>query len=575
MKRYWNILKKYRSSLLISPILVLISVLCETIQPYFMSRIVDEGVILKDMSVVTQIGIIMVLVSVVGLVFSVTNIYVSSKASIGFGTDLRSSLFNKIQTFAFPDIDRFSTASLITRLTNDITKIQQVVLMSMRIMLRAPLMLIMALFFIIHINSELTFILAVAIPILAVSVFIIMRKGFPFFIKVQQKIDALNGIVRENLINIRVVKSFVREDFETKKFTHSSEDLRDIVIKASNIIITIFPAMQLVLNLSILAILWFGGVKVIEGNLKVGELISFVNYIMQVLMSLMMLSMFFMTIARASASSQRIIEVLEATSSLNDTATALSNNFKVSKGDVEFRNVSFRYAGGETDVLKNINFRVNAGETIAVVGATGSAKSSMMQLIPRLYDVTSGEILIDGINVKDYQLDILHQDVGMVLQNNELFTGTIFENLRWGKPDATFEEVEAAAKAAQAHDFIMSFAEGYHTILGRGGVNVSGGQKQRLCIARTLLRKPKILILDDSTSAVDSETEIKIKNNLGEMLEGTTVFIITQRINTMQSAGRIIVLEDGEVEAFGTSDELIRTSAVYKEIYHSQQLTMD
>ena len=540
-----------------------------------MSRIVDEGVILKDMSVVTQVGIIMVLVSVVGLIFSVTNIYVSSKASIGFGTDLRSSLFNKIQTFAFPDIDRFSTASLITRLTNDITKIQQVVLMSMRIMLRAPLMLIMALFFIIHINSELAFILAVAIPILAISVFIIMRKGFPFFIKVQQKIDALNGIVRENLINIRVVKSFVREDFETKKFIHSSEDLRDIVIKASNIIITVFPTMQLVLNLSILAILWFGGVKVIDGNLKVGELISFVNYIMQVLMSLMMLSMFFMTIARASASSQRILEVLGAVSSLNDTSIALSNAFKVNKGDVEFRNVSFRYAGGETDVLKNINFSVYAGETIAVVGATGSAKSSMMQLIPRLYDVTSGEILVDGINVKDYQLDILHQDVGMVLQNNDLFTGTIFENLRWGKPDATIEEVEAAAKAAQAHDFIMSFVEGYNTVLGRGGVNVSGGQKQRLCIARTLLRKPKILILDDSTSAVDSETEIKIKNNLGKMLEGTTVFIITQRINTMQSAGRIIVLEDGEVEAFGTSDELIHTSAVYKEIYHSQQLTMD
>lgn len=575
MKHYWSILKKYKSSLLISPILVLITVLCETIQPYFMSRIVDEGIVTKEIEIITQVGIIMVIVSLVGLAISIVNVYVSSKASIGFGTDLRATLFNKIQTFAFPDIDRFSTASLITRLTNDITKIQQVILMSMRILLRAPLMLIMALFFIIHINSELAFILAVAIPILATCVFIIMRKGFPFFIKVQQKIDALNGIVRENLINIRVVKSFVREDFETTKFVRSSEDLRDTVIKASNIIIAIFPVMQLVLNLSVLAILWFGGVKVMDGNLKVGELISFVNYLMQVLMSLMMLSMVFMTIARASASSQRILEVLNSDSSLNDTPDALSNNYKIRSGNVEFRNVCFRYTGGETDVLKNISFHINPGETIAVVGATGSAKSSMMQLIPRLYDVTDGEILIDGINVKNYKLDILHQEVGMVLQKNELFTGTILENLRWGKTDATFEEIQEAAIAAQAHDFIMSFENGYDTILGRGGVNVSGGQKQRLCIARTLLRKPKILILDDSTSAVDSETEIKIKNNLNKMLKDTTVFIVTQRINTMQSAGRIIVLEDGEIEAFGTSDELIHTSAVYQEIYNSQQLIMD
>jgi len=540
-----------------------------------MSRIVDEGIVTKEIEIITQVGIIMVIVSLVGLAISIVNVYVSSKASIGFGTDLRATLFNKIQTFAFPDIDRFSTASLITRLTNDITKIQQVILMSMRILLRAPLMLIMALFFIIHINSELAFILAVAIPILATCVFIIMRKGFPFFIKVQQKIDALNGIVRENLINIRVVKSFVREDFETTKFVRSSEDLRDTVIKASNIIIAIFPVMQLVLNLSVLAILWFGGVKVMDGNLKVGELISFVNYLMQVLMSLMMLSMVFMTIARASASSQRILEVLNSDSSLNDTPDALSNNYKIRSGNVEFRNVCFRYTGGETDVLKNISFHINQGETIAVVGATGSAKSSMMQLIPRLYDVTDGEILIDGINVKNYKLDILHQEVGMVLQKNELFTGTILENLRWGKTDATFEEIQEAAIAAQAHDFIMSFENGYDTILGRGGVNVSGGQKQRLCIARTLLRKPKILILNDSTSAVDSETEIKIKNNLNKMLKDTTVFIVTQRINTMQSAGRIIVLEDGEIEAFGTSDELIHTSAVYQEIYNSQQLIMD
>lgn len=572
MKQYWSILKKYKSSLLISPILVLITVLCETIQPYFMSLIVDNGVIPKDMSVIGNIGVIMIIVSIVGLVISIINVYISSKTSIGFGTDLRTSLFDKIQTLSFPDIDRFSTASLITRLTNDITKIQQVILMSMRILLRAPLMLIMALFFVIHINSELAFILAVSIPLLAVSVFIIMKKGFPFFIKVQQKIDSLNGVVRENLINIRVVKSFVREDFETKKFTYSSEELRDIVIKASNIIITVFPAMQLILNMSVIAILWFGGNKVFDGSLKVGELISFVNYLMQVLMSLMMLSMVFMTIARASASSQRILEVLDTKSSLIDTENALQNEYHIGRGGVEFKKVCFRYADGETDVLKNITFQVPAGETIAVVGATGSAKSSMVQLIPRLYDVTEGEILIDGINVKDYQLQILHQEVEMVLQKNDLFTGTILDNLKWGKPDATIEEVKEAARVAQAHDFIVSFADGYDTMLGRGGVNVSGGQKQRLCIARALLRKPKILVLDDSTSAVDSETEIKIRNGLKELLVDTTVFIITQRISTMQSADRVIVLEDGYIEAFDAPQKLIETSEVYKEIYYSQQI---
>ncbi|MDR2919538.1 MAG: ABC transporter ATP-binding protein/permease [Tannerella sp.] len=574
MKQYWSILKKYKASLLISPFLVLISVLSETIQPYFMSLIVDEGVIPKDMSVIGNIGVIMIVVSVVGLVISIINVYVSSRASIGFGTDLRSSLFDKIQALSFPDIDHFSPASLITRLTNDITKIQQVILMSMRIMLRAPLMLIMALFFVININSELALILAVSIPLLAISVFIIMRKGFPFFIKVQQKIDALNGVVRENLINIRVVKSFVREDFETKKFIYSSEELRDIVIKASNIIITVFPVMQLILNMSILAILWFGGNKVIDGNLKVGELISFVNYLMQVLMSLMMLSMVFMTIARASASSQRILEVLNAESSLTDTENALLNEYHIRQEGVEFRKVSFRYANGETDVLKNLSFQVQPGETIAVVGATGSAKSSMVQLIPRLYDVTGGEILVDGINVKDIRLQILHQEVGMVLQKNDLFTGTILDNLKWGKPDATMEEVKDAARVAQAHDFIVSFTDGYDTMLGRGGVNVSGGQKQRLCIARALLRRPKILILDDSTSAVDSETEIKIRNGLKELLSDTTVFIITQRISTMQSSDRVIVLEDGEIEAFDTPDKLIKTSEVYKEIYYSQQIVL-
>ncbi len=572
MKQYLAILKKYRWSMMLCPVLVLGTVLSETIQPYFMSRIVDDGVMVRDLSVVWEVGAWMVGLSLLGLGVSVLNVYISSRTSTRFGTDLRRALFGKVQTLAFPDIDRFSSASLITRLTNDISRIQQVVLMSMRIMLRAPLLLVMSLFFVIRIDSRLALILAVSIPLLALSVFLIMRRGFPFFLKIQRKIDALNAVVRENLINIRVVKSFVREDFETRKFTRSSEDLRDMVIRGANIIIMTFPAMQLILNLSILAILWFGGAKVISGSLSVGELISFVNYLMQVLMSLMMMSRVIMTFARASASHERISEVLAAKQSLMNTPEGLRDEHNVTRGEIEFRHVSFRYAGGETDVLKNINFRIPGGQTLAVVGATGSAKSSMVQLIPRLYDVTGGAVLIDGVDVRDYNLETLHHQVGVVLQKNELFTGTIIENLRWGKQDATLEEVEAAARAAQAHDFIMSFAKGYDTILGRGGVNVSGGQKQRLCIARALLRKPKVLILDDSTSAVDSETEARIRAGLAGFLRGTTVLTITQRVHTMQASDRVLILDDGEIEAFGTPAELMKTSEVYREIYNSQQV---
>ncbi len=537
-----------------------------------MAKIIDNGVMPRDLSVITRIGGYMILTSVAGLIASIFNIYVSSRTSIGFGTDLRTELFNKIQQLSFSDIDRFNSASLITRLTNDISKIQQVILISMRILLRSPLILFLAIFFVIKINADLALVLIGMIPVLSISIYLILRKGFPLFIKVQQKVDHLNGIIRENLINIRVVKSFVREDFETKKFANSSEDLRDMVIRASNIVVSVFPLMQLVMNISIILILWIGGQKIVSGNLKVGELISFVNYLSQILMSLMLLSMTIMAFARASASSKRILEVMDTEPSLTNTPEGLQNKHKIEKGEVVFQNVSFRHYAGENDVLRNINFHVRQGETIAIVGATGSAKSSMIQLIPRLYDATSGRILIDGVNVKDYNLDELHSKIGMVLQKNELFSGTIIENLRWGKPDATDDEIIQAAKAAEAHDFIMSFSDGYNTKLGRGGINLSGGQKQRICIARALLRKPKILILDDSTSAVDSDTEQKIRTNLNTTLRDTTVLIITQRINTMQSADRVIVLEDGEIDAVGKPSELMEKSKVYQEIYNSQQL---
>ena len=572
MYRYWQILRNYRFSLAVCPLLVLITVWCETVQPMYMADIIDQGVMERNLGLIVEKGTYMVLIALVGLAFSVANVWVASRTSIGFGTDLRKALFLKIQQLSFFDLDRFGTSSLITRLTNDIARIQQVVLMSMRMMLRSPFMLVMAVFFVIRINAQLALVLVAAIPALGITVFVILKKGFPYFLRVQQKIDRLNGVVRENLINIRVVKSFVREDFEARKFTRSSEELRDMVVRASNIIVAIFPAMQLVMNLSVIAILWVGGYKVMEGKLQIGELISFVNYLAQVLMSLMLLSMFIMATARASASSRRIREVLDTEPSLTDTSVGREDRYRIQQGAIEFEQVGFRYGDGENDVLRQVSFQIRPGETIAIAGATGSAKSSMVQLIPRLYDVTAGEIRIDRIPVRDYSLHELHARIGMVLQKNELFTGTILENLRWGKPDASLQEAEEACRAAQAHDFILGLGEGYDTLLGRGGVNLSGGQKQRICIARALLRKPKILLLDDSTSAVDSETELRIRENLGRMLKDTTVLIVTQRVNTMQSADRVIVLEDGEVQAIGTPEELLATSEVYREIYSSQQI---
>lgn len=572
MHYYIQILKKYKTNLLLSPLLVLITVLSETIQPWFMAKIVDDGVMQGDLSVISNLGVFMVIIAFVGLAVGITNAYVSSQAAIGFGTDLRSLLFSKLQQLSLSEIDQFNPASLITRLTNDVTRIQQVILMGMRIMLRSPMMLILSTFFVIKINPDLALILIGVVPVLGVAIFFILRKGFPLFMKVQQKIDKLNGVVRENLINIRVVKSFVRETHEVEKFQRHSEDLRDTATYASNTVVTIFPMMQLIMNISVILVLWLGGNKVITGDLKVGELISFVNYIMQILMALMLLSMVIMNIARATASSRRILEVLQAEPSIVQKEEDKQTNYSINKGEVTFNKVSFRYAGGENDVLKNINFTIHKGETIALVGATGSAKSTLVQLISRLYDVTEGEILIDGVNVIYYPLETLQREIGVVLQKNELFTGTIIDNLRWGKEDATLEEVEEAARAAQAHDFILSFTEGYQTLLGRGGINVSGGQKQRLCIARALLRKPKILILDDSTSAVDSETEKKIRTGLHSYLKESTVLVITQRLHTMESADRIIVLDDGEIESIGSSEELMERSPVYREIVQSQQI---
>ena len=573
MKQYWKILLKYKWSLILCPLLVLTFVICETMQPMLMARIVDDGVMLKDIDVITRVGLYMVGISLLGLAANITNVFVSSNASVGFATDLRSRLFRKIQALSFAEIDRFNSASLITRLTTDITRLQMVVLLGLRIMLRSPMMLIMAFVYVVRIDAGLALIVAAAIPVLGVAVYFILKKGFPFFLRTQQKVDNLNGVVRENLINIRVVKSFVREKYESRKFAASNEDLRDVSIRAANIIVTIFPVMQLVLNLSVIAVLWVGGNNVAAGNLKIGELVSLVNYLMQILMSLMMMSMIIMNIARASASSERILEVLNTEPSLTDTPEALAGDNRITSGALSFRDVTFRYKDGETDVLQNISFNVSSGQTVAVVGATGSGKTTLLQLIPRLYDVTSGSIEIDGRDVRSYRQEEVHHGVGMVLQKNVLFSGTIEENIRWGRQDATMEEIVEAAKAAQAHDFILSFPDGYSTVLGRGGVNVSGGQKQRISIARSIIAHPRILILDDSTSAVDTDTEKKMRAGLQEYLAGTTLFVATQRVSTMDTADMVLVLDDGMVESYGPPAVLRETSAIYQEIIHSQSMT--
>lgn len=568
MKIYWEILKQYKKYLILSPILVIGFVLCETAQPSLMAQIVDEGVMKRDLNTVIRFGLFMIGLSALGITFSLSNLYCAAKTSVGFSTGLRKTMFQKIQQFSFAEIDRFSTASLITRLTNDTTILQQIIHRSMMLLYRAPLMMILAFFFVFRIDAHIAFYILLALPVMAVSIFFLLRKGFPLFIKVQQKMDNLNDVVRENLINIRVVKSFVREDFEKKKFNRSNEDLRDTFIKALNVMITVMPVMQFVMNALIIVILWVGGVE----GLQVGSLISLVNYSSQILMALMMVSMTIMMFARASASSERILEVLNQKSTITDTPQALSEYNKINKGNVTFKDVCFKYnTDSENCVLKDINFQIEAGENIAIVGATGSAKTTLLQLIPRLYDVSEGEILIDNVDVRNYTLRELRDNVGMVLQKNELFSGTILSNLKWGNENATFEEVIDAAKAAEAHDFIMSFPKQYETILGQGGVNVSGGQKQRLCIARALLKKPKILILDNSTSAVDTATELKIRRNLSN-LPNTTILIVTQRYSTMETSDRVIILDDGEIKAIGKPADLLKTSEIYQEIYQSQLL---
>jgi ATP-binding cassette subfamily B multidrug efflux pump len=573
MKKYLPYLLKYKKALWLAPLLVIVDVVCEIVQPALMSHIVDRGINQKDLHYIMQTGLLMVGLSLIAIVSNIGNIYYSSTASVGFSAELRKGMFKKIQEFSFSNIDRFSSASLVTRLTNDVNILQEVIVMLLRLLIRAPLMLLFAVVIAVQINEGLATVIAIAIPVLSVSIYFILTHGFPYFEKMQKRLDKVNAVIQENLVNVRVVKSFSREDFEIRKFGDSNEDLRDMSVKASGIVVLIMPVMQLVMNVSIVAIVWFGGNKIISGTFLVGQLMSFITYITQILMSLTMLSMTIMTFSRAGASSERILEVLNLQPDITDSPLAVKKNLVIKKGKIEFRDVYFKYhPEGNEYVLKQINLGISAGEFVAFLGATGSSKTTLVQLIPRLYDVTQGSVLIDDVDVRDYTLKNLRNAVGMVLQQNELFSGTIIQNLRWGKKDATMEEIILAAKDAQAHDFIMSFPNQYETILGQSGVNVSGGQKQRLCIARAILKKPAILILDDSTSAIDIATDAKIREALKSNYSGITTIMIAQRISSILSADKIILLDNGELIDMGTHVELLKKSVVYQEIYYSQQL---
>ncbi|RHV29158.1 ABC transporter ATP-binding protein [Clostridium sp. OM05-5BH] len=544
-------------------------VLGEILLPKFMSMIINHGVAQKDGGYILKMGLVMAITSFLMAAGGILGAYFAAKASISFTSDLRRDLFARVQQFSFKNIDTFSTGSLVTRLTNDIQQVQNLVMMGLRMMLRAPGMFLGALVMAFWMNAELAAVILVVIPLLTAAIVWILRTAYPRFTAMQKALDTLNSGIQEVLTNVRVVKSFVREDYEEKRFAGTNRELKEAGLRALKIVIATMPVMMFAMNVTTLAVVWFGGNLIIGGRMAVGDLTAFTTYIVQILMSLMMLSMVFLQSSRAMASIRRIDEVLDEPIDLSDE-NASQKDRKVEKGRVEFKNVSFSYREGGEPVLSHISLTAEPGETIGILGATGSGKTSLVQLIPRLYDVTEGSVRVDGIDVREYSLKNLRDGVGMVLQKNVLFSGTIEENLRWGDETATEEEVRRAAVYAQADSFVNSFAEGYKTEMGQGGVNVSGGQKQRLCIARALLKKPKILILDDSTSAVDTATEAAIRTAFREDLKDTTKFIIAQRLSSLEYADRILVLEDGRIIGEGTQEKLLASCEAYREIYETQ-----
>ena len=576
MKRWFKYIRPHIVSFIVGPLCMIVEVIGEIMMPWLLRGVLNAGSA-GTLTVGSCIGYMaaMILTALLMMAGGVGGAYFGTRASVGFSADLRLDLYKKVQSYSFANIDRFSSGSLVTRLTNDVTQLQNFINMLLRMCLRAPGMMIGALIMAVALRPDLSLVFCVSIPVLFIAILFIVRRGFPRFKVVQERIDTLNSTVEESVTNVRVVKSFVREDHEEEKFRGANGALRRAGMAAYKIMIGIQPVMTICMNLTTVAVLWIGGRIVMReagtvGAMQVGDLSSFVTYVTQILSSLMMVTMMFMMSSRAMASARRISEVLDELPDITDESAAYPE-LRVERGDVEFRDVSFRYyKGSSAEVLSHINLHIKAGSTVGIIGSTGCGKTTLVSLIPRLYDTDSGEVLVDGVNVRDYSLYHLREGVGMVLQKNVLFSGTIAENLRWGNADASDEEMLEASRAAEADKFVSSFPEGYETVLGQGGANVSGGQKQRLCIARALLKKPKILILDDSTSAVDTATEARIREAFATSLAGTTKIIIAQRISSVRECDNIIVFGDGEIVGEGTHDELMSSCEDYRDIVRSQ-----
>lgn len=570
MERYKKYVIPYWKYFILGPIGMIIEVLGEVLLPWFLSKIQNIGIENQNITFIVAMGVCMIVTAFCMGIGGIMGAYYASKAAMSFGADLRADLFEKIQQFSFQNIDEFSTGSLVTRLTNDITQVQNLIMMFLRLCLRAPGMLIGALIMAFIMNAKLAMVILIVIPILTAAIVGIIKIAFPRFELMQKKIDRLNSGIQESLVNIRVIKSFVRSDFEENKFQKLNQDLKDTSMRAFKVVIFNMPVMMFAMNMTTIAVVWFGGNMIISGDMKLGDLMAFVNYIVQILMSLMMLAMVFLNSSRAVASLKRITEVLDKKIDLTDE-DALCKQKEVEHGSIEFKNVKYRYYKNSNEwVLNDINFQIKSGQTVGIIGPTGCGKTTLVSMIPRLYDVDEGEVLVDGVDVKQYSLKNLREGVGMVLQKNVLFSGDIMKNLRWGDANASDEEVFEVSKRAQAHDFVTTFPDGYATELGQGGSNVSGGQKQRLCIARALLKKPKILILDDSTSAVDTATEAKIRETFYTSLKDATKIIIAQRITSVMDADQIFVMEDGKIIDQGVHAQLLERCEEYREIYDSQ-----
>ncbi len=562
-------LRPYWKLVIVGPLLMVLEVAMDLMQPRLLQHIIDVGIAQLDMRVVVSTGLLMVGLAIIGAVGGSGNTIISVRVSQGLGADLRSTLFRKVQSLSFGNLDRLGTGQLVTRLTNDVTQVQEVVLIVLRILVRAPLMLVGSLIMAVITSPRLALLLLVLGPLVLGMIVWLISRAHPMFSEVQRWLDDLNTVMQENLAGVRVVKAFVRTDYEIERFGQTNASLMDRTIAAIRLIAVAMPFMMLATNLGIVGVIWFGGLQVNQGTMQIGQIIAFVNYLLQSLMSLVMVSMLVMRVSRAEASADRILEVLDSQPEINNTPDAL-DSFS-SHGRVAFENVTFHYNGHtSTPVLRDVSFVAEPGQTVAILGATGSGKSSLVHLIPRFYDVTEGRVTVDGVDVRDINKEALRGNIGIALQESVLFSGTIRDNIRYGRPDATHEEVITAARAAQAHEFISQFPDGYDTELGQRGVNLSGGQKQRIAIARSLLIRPVVLILDDSTSAVDIETEARIQAALDELMIGRTSLVIAQRISTVLEADKIIVLNNGMIAAQGTHAELLKTSPIYREIYESQ-----